>query len=153
MFKGLLIGALGVFMVVGLSVADQLDGYSGNNNPPVDRSEMLFCGDLIPEMGLGCSNPTGDSGGPNDVAIGVTASLTPPFVITAHYYNIFTQNAPFITALSFVAWAGGGAPGGEIDRRPGMDWTLGDHSVAIAPPMSIPSRMACGLPSRRLRSM
>lgn len=140
MSKGLLIGALCVVMCVGTSMAAQLDGYTGNpNNNPPDRVEDLFQGDLTPEMGLGCSNTAGTSGGPNDCAVGVTAGTPPPFSITSHYYNIFTQVSPTITALSFVAWGGGFEPGAEIGRQAGMNWTEGDHTAAISPAINIPS--------------
>ena len=102
MRKNLLIAALFAvgFSTSAMAAGEQLDGYSGNTNnvPPVDRgSEVLFYGDLTPELGLGCSNPSGTSGGPNDVALGVTASLTPPLAITSHYYNIFTNVSPNIS--------------------------------------------------------
>ena len=138
MRKNLLIAAL---FAVGLSTSamaagEQLDGYSGNTNnvPPVDRgTEVLFYGDLTPELGIGCSNPSGTSGGPNDVAVGVTASLTPPLNITSHYYNIFTQVSPNISHLDFVAWGGGAVPGAEQGRASvAPNWGAGDHTVAIA---------------------
>jgi hypothetical protein len=40
-----------------------------------EGTEPLFRGDMIPDLGLGCSNPTGTSGGPNDWATRVTATL------------------------------------------------------------------------------
>ena len=146
MRKNLLIGAL---FALGLSTSamaagEVFDGYTGNpnNNPPADRTdEDLFYGDLTPEFGIGCSNPSGTSGGPNDVAVGVTASCTPPFVITSHYYNIFTNVSPNITQLDFVAWAGGAVPGAEIaGSRVSLapQWGAGDHTVAI-PNVVIPS--------------
>ena len=138
MRKNLLIAAL---FAVGLSTSamaagEQLDGYSGNTNnvPPVDRgTEVLFYGDLTPELGIGCSNPSGTSGGPNDVAVGVTASLTPPLNITSHYYNIVTNVSPNISHLDFVAWGGGAVPGAEQGRvSVAPNWGAGDHTVAIA---------------------
>jgi hypothetical protein len=118
-----------------MAAGEQLDGYAGNTNntPPVERAELLFHGDLTPEIGVGCSNPSGTAGGPNDVAVGVTASLTPPFAITSHYYNIFTNVAPNIKHLDFVVWAGGAVPGAEIARQSiAPNWSAGDHTVAIA---------------------
>ena len=136
MRKNLLIGA---FLALGLSTsamaANTFLGTSGNqaNTPPADRAELLFYGDLTPEFGIGCSNGSGTSGGPNDVAVGVTASLTPPFSITSHYYNVFTQVSPNISQLSFVAWQGGASPGAEIGRQSiAPNWGAGDHTVAIA---------------------
>jgi hypothetical protein len=117
-----------------LAAGESFYGHAGNvdNNPPVDRAELLFYGDLTPELGIGCSNASGTSGGPNDVAVGVTASLTLPFRITAHYYNVFTQVSPNINQLSFVAWQGGATPGPEIGRQSiAPEWGQGDHTVAI----------------------
>lgn len=137
MRKNLLIAALFAvgFSTSAMAAGERLDGYSGNTNnvPPVDRgSEVLFYGDLTPELGLGCSNPSGTSGGPNDVALGVTASLTPPLNITSHYYNIFTNVSPNISHLDFVAWAGGAVPGAEAGRASvAPNWGQGDHTVAI----------------------
>jgi hypothetical protein len=114
-----------------------LDGYAGDphNTPPIDYDPLwfLFRGDLTPEMGLGCSNPSGTSGGPNDVAVGVTFALTPPIQITSHYYNIFTQVSPNISQLDFVVWAGGAVPGAELARDSIVpNWGAGDHTVAVS---------------------
>ncbi|MCA9730462.1 MAG: hypothetical protein KC729_22480, partial [Candidatus Eisenbacteria bacterium] len=131
---------LAILLSLGLSTAalagsERWDGYTGNpnNHPPADRSELLFRGDLTPELGLGCSNASGTSGGPNDVAVGVTSTMTPPIAITSHYYNIFTQVSPNISQLDFVLWQGGAAPGAEIGRVSiAPEWGAGDHTVAIA---------------------
>ena len=138
MFKGLLVGAFMVVGMAGIAAADTLDGYDGTPNvdPPM-RAEDLFQGDLTAELGLGCSNPTGNSGGPNDVAVGVTAAITPPFALVQHFYNIFTQVSPNITSLSFVGWAGGAAPGAEFARQGGLDWTVGDHTAALSPAINV----------------
>lgn len=114
-----------------------LDGYAGDtdNTHPTEHSPFwdLFQGDLTPEMGLGCSNLSGTSGGPNDVAVGVTFTLTPPIRITSHYYNIFTQVSPNMSQLDLVAWAGGAVPGEEIGRHSILpNWGVGDHTVAVA---------------------
>ena len=141
MSKALLICALSVVVVglVGPVAANDLPGY--NTIPPYDppdRPMDLYEGDLGAEMGLGCSNTAGTSGGPNDAAQGVTATIPPPFNITAHYYYIYTVVAPFITALSFVCWEDQGAgPGMEFARRAGLDWGDGGHTVAIDPPIPV----------------
>lgn len=138
MRKGLMIVA-GLFLVVGLATANELPGYGpvAPQNPP-DRPQDLYQGDLGAEMGLGCSNPTGNSGGPNDCAVGVTCDLAPPFCISAHYYYVFTTSI-YCTALSFVCWMGGFEPGAEFARQPGMDWSWGGHTVAISPPVQVNS--------------
>ncbi|MCA9727848.1 MAG: hypothetical protein KC729_09215 [Candidatus Eisenbacteria bacterium] len=124
---------------LGVSVAamandEVLVGHAGNsqNNPPSDRYEVLFWGDLTPELGLGCSNASGTSGGPNDVAVGVTANQIPPIRVSAFYYNIFTQVSPNISQLDFVVWEGGPVPGAEIFRQSiAGNWAPGDHTVTI----------------------
>lgn len=119
---------------IAFAAGESLDGYLGNvnNNPPVDRQELLFRGDLTPELGIGCSNPSGTSGGPNDVAVGVTASSPTGALITAHYYNIFTNVSPNISQLDFVVWQGGAAPGPEVGRVSlAPEWGQGDHTVPI----------------------
>ena len=137
MRKSLLFGAL-LSLCVSTSVmaaGEQLDGYTGdtNNSPPIDREqELLYFGDLTPEIGLGCSNPSGTSGGPNNIAVGVTANLTPPIAITSCYYNIFTQVSTNISQLDFVIWEEGAVPGDELWRVSlAPNWDAGDHTVAI----------------------
>jgi hypothetical protein len=138
MQKRLLIGAL---LSLGISAAamaagERLDGYAGDtdNDPPIVRGDgILFQGDLTPEIGLGCSNPSGTSGGPNDVAVGVVSELPLPIWITSHYYNIFTNVSPNISQLDFMVWQGGAAPGNEIGRASiAPNWGAGDHTVAIS---------------------
>lgn len=115
----------------------RLDGYAGdkNNSPPPPHAgpvQDLFRGDLTPEAGVGCTNGAGTLGGPNDVAVGVTATVTPPIFIDCHYYNIFTQVSPNISQLDFVVWGGGAVPGPELDRVSiAPHWGAGDHTVAV----------------------
>jgi hypothetical protein len=119
----------------------------GSSIPPwtggTDATEPLFRGDMIPEQGLGCAtNPAPIvGGGPNDFAVGVSATLTPPFGITSTTYNVFTgsSTAPTLTALTFKAWQGGGTPGPEIGAQAGMSVADGDHTIAIAPAIVVNS--------------
>lgn len=138
MSKGL-IAVLSILSLVGIAGADnQLAGYSGGPyTGPQIRPEMLYQGDLIPELGIGCSNPTGTSGGPNYVCQGVTATTTPPLSITSHFYNIYTNVSPTITALSFTVWSGFAAPGVVLGNKAGMPWAQGSHTVAISPPIVV----------------
>jgi hypothetical protein len=139
MFKGL-IAALSVICLVGVATASELSGTPGAGYlGPEIRPEMIYQGDLIPENGIGCSNPTGTSGGPNDVSVGVVAGLAPPFCLTSHFYNIYTQISPNITALTFSLRTGMVAPGTEIGSQAGLPWTQGSHTVAISPPLTVPS--------------
>ena len=96
--------------------------------------ESLFQGDMVPEMGLGCTNPTFNSGGPNDFAVGVTATLLPPFGITSTTYNVFSGGT-FVTAYTFKVWAGGAGPGTELAAQTGLPPFVGNNTVAIAPPI------------------
>ena len=138
MFKGL-IAALSVLCIVGVAGANDLAGQSGLPYPgPEIRPEMLYQGDLIPEMGLGCSNPTGNSGGPNDIVVGVIAGLAPPFCITSHFYNIYTSSI-YMNELNFIVLTGMAQPGTQIAMVPGMDWSFGSHTVAISPPVPVPT--------------
>lgn len=110
--------------------------------PPVphgEATEALFRGDMVAEMGLGCSNTAGTSGGPNDWAVGVTATLTPPFGIISTTYNVFTNVSPSLTAFTFKAWAPGSAPGAELGARPfgAAGASQGNHTVAVSPAITV----------------
>jgi len=101
---------------------------------------IAFAGDLGPEIGVGCSQGGGTSGGPIDVAQGAFISVPPPFLITSHFYNIFTQVSPNITSLSFVVWRGAGStPGAEVARIPGLDYSAGTHSAFLPGGVTITS--------------
>lgn len=103
-----------------------------NPGPVPEGAEQLFRGDLTAENGIGCSNSAGTSGGPNDWAVGVTASLPTPLNVVSTTYNIFTQISPTITSLSFVAWAGGAAPGAELGRQAGVPFSQGNHTAVVS---------------------
>jgi len=134
MSKGF-VAILSILCLAGAAGADHsLVGQSGiPYGGPDLRPEMLYQGDLNPELGIGCSNGYGTSGGPNDIAVGVTATTTPPLCITSTWYNVYTQVSTTITALSFVCWTGFGAPGAEFGRQAGIPWSQGNHTVAISP--------------------
>lgn len=106
-----------------------------------EMTEALFRSDGSAELGLGCSNPTGNSGGPNDWAQKVTAVvITPPFGITSTTYNIFTNNLPN-TVWDLVGWAGGATPGAEIFRAnlTPADATAGNHTVTVVADHGVPT--------------
>lgn len=138
MHCGLAMGLLALLLAVPAVAQVGLAGPTGQgtqplNGPPApEGTEQLFRGDLTAEIGLGCSNPAGTSGGPNDWAVGVTATLAPPLDVLSTTYNIFTQVSPNINSLSFVAWAGGGSPGAEIGRQTGMAFSQGNHTAAVS---------------------
>jgi hypothetical protein len=101
-------------------------------------TEQLFQGDMIAEIGLGCSNASGTSGGPNDLVVGVTATLTPPFGITSWTYNVFTNVSPTLTAWTFGVFPGTAAPAVTASTTRVLtptDAAMGTHTVAIAPPV------------------
>lgn len=135
---GIALAALALFLATPAAAQVGLAGPTGQAPQPLDGppapegTEQLFRGDLTAEMGLGCSNPTGNSGGPNDWAVGVTATLAPPLDVLSTTYNLFTQISPNINSLSFVAWAGGGSPGAEVGRQTGMPFSQGNHTAAVS---------------------
>lgn len=100
--------------------------------------QILQRGDFIPEIGIGCSNGSGTSGGPNDLAVGVQATIATPFWITSATYNLFTQISPNITMLNFVVWSGGNSaaspPGATLTSAPLTGFTQGDHTYVFPNP-------------------
>lgn len=109
-----------------------------------EGTEQLYRGDLVAEIGLGCSNPSGTSGGPNDWAVGVTASATPPFDIVSTTYNIFTNVSPTINQFDFRAWAGGASPGAQFGSQAGLPFGTGNHTAVIAPAITVSAANAPG---------
>jgi hypothetical protein len=113
-------------------------GQSANNAPgPVDPPcEDLFRGDLTVELDIGCSNPTGTSGGPNDLAQGVTANLVPPFFLTSVFYNVGSVVSPNINQLDFVIWkSSGGLPGAELFRHDvSPNWGDAEYTIPLPNP-------------------
>ena len=98
-------------------------------------TEPLFRGDMVPEIGLGCSDGTGSSGGPNDWATRVSATRppAPAWGVTSTTYNIFTFNAG--PTWNLAAWADGAVPGAVIDTCPlgAGSGTTGNHTIAVPP--------------------
>lgn len=143
------IAILGCILVLGLAAVSAENRFNNPTAtggsvglPPVpngEATEALFRGDMVAEAGLGCSNPTGTSGGPNDWAVGVTATLTPPFGIISTTYNVFTNVAPGLTAFTFKAWQPGASPGAEIGSQVlgAGAASQGNHTVAVAPAITV----------------
>ena len=94
--------------------------------------EALFRGDMIPDLGLGCSNSAGTTGGPNDWATKVTATLVPTFGVVSTTYTIFSFNAGPTGNLR--AWNNGSIPGSVIGTCPlgAGSGTTGNHTIAVA---------------------
>jgi hypothetical protein len=98
-------------------------------------TEPLFRGDMIPELGLGCSNSAGTAGGPNDWATRVTPTLpaAPSWGVVSTTYNIFS----FVSGPTWnlVAWNNTPTiPGTVIDTCPlgAGSGTTGNHTIAVA---------------------
>jgi len=95
--------------------------------------EPLFRGDMVPEIGLGCSDPSGSTGGPNDWATKVTATLPPQpeWGVVATTYNIFSFNAG--PTWNLMAWQNGAVPGAAIATCPlgAGSGTIGNHTIAV----------------------
>jgi hypothetical protein len=93
--------------------------------------EALFRGDMIPDLGLGCSNPSGTTGGPNDWATKVTATLIPTFGVVSTTYNIFSFNAG--PTWNLKAWSNGAIPGADIGTcvLPAGSGTQGNHTISV----------------------
>jgi hypothetical protein len=119
----------------GVSIAGP-QGLRVEKLPAAGRTtQVLFRGDMSAEQGIGCSNGTGTTGGPNDVAVNVVASgLTFPFGLTIVTYNIFTQVSPNITAHSFAAWSSVSGAGTVIDSEAGAPFSQGNHTFVPAFP-------------------
>ena len=146
----LVLGAV-VLVVVGITTASAENRFTNPSpshgsiglppGPAGEATELLFQGDMVAESGLGCSNGTGTSGGPNDWAVGVTATLTPPFGIVQTTYNVFTNIAPGLTSFTFFAFQGGGVPGAAIGSVPlgPAAASQGNHTMAVSPAITVNS--------------
>lgn len=137
--------SLALVIVLGASMAGAQTWHGARGNQILDLpeapadTEQLFRGDLGAEIGIGCSNGTGTSGGPNELAVGVTASVATPFNVISTTYNIFTNISPTMTSLSFIAWGGGGSPGGPAGTETGLPFSQGNHTHNLASPISVGS--------------
>jgi hypothetical protein len=98
-------------------------------------TEPLFRGDMIPEIGLGCSNSVGSTGGPNDWATRVTPTLppSPSWGVVSTTYNIFSFNSG--PTWNLMAWNNtAGPPGTVIGTCPlgAGSGSNGNHTIAVA---------------------
>jgi len=141
MHKILLFGLVCVALVVAqVQAQSELQGtrVESPNSNSSQHAKDLFQGDLGAEIGLGCSNASGTSGGPNEVAVRVTSPFQ-TLTISAHYYHVFTNVSPTITALTFSVWDGGSTPGAILRQQRGLDFAEGVHTVSLAPPIFLGS--------------
>jgi hypothetical protein len=148
----ILSGAL--ILMAGAAMADSptLLGTAGNAGAiapgnPVEggATEVLQVGDYVPELGIGCSNGAGTSGGPNDLALGVVATTMPAtFYLESVSYNLFTQISPTITSMQFAAWNGGGASPGATAATTSVPFNPGFNTVALSPRLQIGAATAPG---------
>jgi len=140
-FTVICVALLSVGTVQALALDLQAGPVEHSNPNPAERATDLFQGDLGAEIGIGCHNQSGTAGGPNHLAVSVTSPLAVPFSITSHYYNIFTLSSPTLTALTFAAWGAGSVPPEPpFAIQPGLDFSGGDHTVAISPIIIVESR-------------
>ncbi len=139
-----------IVLMAGVAQAQTLHGTAGaaGVKAPAPNlggaTELLQVGDFVPEFGIGCSNGTGTSGGPNDLALGVTATSMPAtFYLQSVSYNLFTQISPNITNMQFAAWAGGASPGatGNMTYVP---FAQGFNTVALDPRLEVGAATAPG---------
>ncbi len=154
MTRGTLILTAALVLIAG-SVAAQapsLHGTSGITGVPAPdpvqggATEVLQVGDYGPEAGIGCSNGAGTSGGPNDLALGVTATSMPAnFFLQSVSYNLFTNISPTITNMQFALWAGGGVAPGATGNMTSVPFTgSGFFTVALTPRMPVAASTAPG---------
>ncbi len=118
-------------------------GAAGAQAPAPDFGEVLQVGDFVPEFGIGCSNGAGTAGGPNELALGVTATAVPAtFYLKSVSYNLFTQISPNITSLQFVTWAGGASIPGASGNETSVPFAQGFNTVHVS--MKVGARTAPG---------
>ncbi len=109
----------------------------GVTAPPPEHggaTEVLQVGDFTPEIGIGCSNENGTSGGPNSMALQVTATSMPPtfYLQSATYYS-FTQSSPTITQMLFAIRVDGPSPGATAAVAP-IPFLVDEFNVAVFEP-------------------
>jgi len=104
----------------------------GNVSPHLGRAtEALFRGDMTDESGLACSS------GPQDNAVGVTATLAPPFGVISTTYIMRTLTGNLGT-FNFTVYASGGTPGAVIGQQAIPNGgTTGTHTVTINPAINV----------------
>jgi hypothetical protein len=140
MYKRLLVGgSIAVLLLAGVAGANTLNSGRVENGPslPVVDAGGLCCMQkgFSVSQGIGCSNGTGTSGGPNDVAEGLTlCSPGIPVDVLTFSYIVWTPGVPgFVTASSFAVFDGAGAsPGATVCKGPAIPWaTFGTYSIPI----------------------
>ncbi len=141
-----------LILIAGVVSAQTLKGTSGNagatSPDPVQggAQELLQVGDYIPEFGIGCSNGAGTSGGPNDLALGVTATTMPAtFYLETVSYNLFSNPGATITNMMWAVWNGGGAGPGATASMTAVPFAgTGNFSVPLAPRLPVGAATAPG---------
>ncbi|MCP4902767.1 MAG: hypothetical protein GY906_37880 [bacterium] len=115
------------------------EGVGPGTDGDFEAIEALFRGDMVAEMGLGCSNGAGTSGGPNDWAVGVTATLMPPMGLYSTTHNMFTQLG-FFTQMAFVVYAdSAGVPGAVIGSQAltNAQYQAGTNTITVSPHITL----------------
>ncbi len=114
---------------------------------PVElMTEVLQVGDYVPEFGIGCANGAGTAGGPNDMALGVTATSMPAeFFLESVSYNLWNNISPNITNLQFAIWSGGGYAPGATGSMTSVPFTgSGFFTVSLTPRLPVAAGEAPG---------
>jgi len=106
-------------------------------------------GDCIEDTAneIGCSDPFGDAGNPNDlIECYNNATLTPPYELVAFTYTIGTSTLPPDTLnIRVFEWGGAGPPGALVTTVPlgPGDMTPGFHNLVLASPIALPTPDFC----------
>ena len=117
MYKRLLVGgSIAVLLLAGVAGASTLQGGRVENGPslPVVDAAGLCCMQkgFVVSQGIGCSGGGGTTGGPNDIAEGLTLCTAAPVDVKTFSYIVWTPGIPgFVTASSFAVFSDGGGAG------------------------------------------
>jgi hypothetical protein len=138
----LVVGTCAVVLFAGVAGANNLSSgriENGPSLPAVDAGGMCCMQNgFVVTQGIGCSNGTGTSGGPNECAERLTLCTGgPPVNVTTFSYIVVTPGIPgMVTNCSFAIWSDdGGDPAGPGIlgcQRPSIPFaTVGTFSIPI----------------------
>lgn len=139
MIKRLLVGTFSaVLLLAGVAGANSLKGSQVQDGPRLpDVTAINACAmqkGFVVTQGIGCNNGTGTSGGPNDVAQGLTLCTAAPVDVKTFSYIVQTPGVPgFATSAQFAVWGdAGGAPGTQMCAGPAVPYlTVGTYSIPV----------------------
>ncbi len=138
MNKRLLVGCtLVVLLMAGVAGANTLKGRPTEDGPSLpDVTALPVCAmqkGFVVTQGIGCSNASGTSGGPNDVAEMLTLCTAAPVDVLTFSYIVWTPGIPgFVTGCDFALWNGGPSPGATACVGPAVPFaTFGTYSIPV----------------------